>query len=266
ETAVGDPRHDAALAARLAALSAAVRVPIVVGAAETEKFAATTTDGLSTGERDAWNSAYLVADGAVVGEPYRKRVLMPFGEYLPLRETLTWPAALVPDVVDVRAGDRDAGFEIASSTAPVRIATTICWESEFASLTRNAVVGGARVLVQLTNDAWFGATRAAAQHNLASVMRAVENGVPVVLASNTGPSQVIDRHGRVVARVEGFGRHGVAVAAVEIGAAGGTWYSRVGDVFSFACIAGAALGLGAARSRRAPACPSFSTTFAKESI
>ncbi len=266
ETAVGDPRHDAALAARLAALSVSVGVPIVVGAAETEKFAATTNAGLSTGQRDAWNSAYLVADGTVVGEPYRKRVLMPFGEYLPLRGTLPWPAGLVPDIVDVRAGDGEAGFEIAASPAPIRIAATICWESEFAWLARTAVSGGARILVQLTNDAWFGDSRAAAQHNLASVLRAVENGVPVVLASNTGPSQVIDAHGRVPSRVDGFGRTGIATAAVSIGVAGGTVYSRIGDAFSLACIAGAGLGLGGALLRRAPPRRSFLPTFAKEAI
>ncbi|MEO8835167.1 MAG: apolipoprotein N-acyltransferase, partial [Caldimonas sp.] len=267
ETAVGDPRHDPALAARLAALSASLRVPIVVGAAETEKFAATTGDGLSASERDAWNSAYLVADGAVVGEPYRKRVLMPFGEYLPLRGALPWPAFLVPDVVDVRAGDADAGFEIAASPTPIRLAATICWESEFADLARFAVVGGARLLVQLTNDAWFGDSRAAAQHNMASVLRAVENGVPVVLASNAGPSQVIDARGRVLSRVEGFGRHGIAVATVTIGSAGGTWYSRAGDVFSFACVGFAALGLGtASMRRRARERHRPSPTFAKEAI
>lgn len=264
ETSVGDPRHDAALAERLAALSISVGVPIVIGAAETEKFAAATNVGLSTGEREAWNSAYLIADGAVVGEPYRKRVLMPFGEYLPLRGTLPWPDSLVPDIVDVRAGDEDVGFQIAASPSPIRIATTICWESEFAWLARAGVADGARILVQLTNDAWFGDSRAAAQHNLASVLRAVENGVPVVLASNTGPSQVIDAHGRVLSRVDGFGRAGVAVAAVAIGSAGGTWYSRTGDVFSWACIASAGLGLGAALCRRAPARRFLSPTFAKE--
>ena len=54
--------------------------------------------------------------------------------------------------------------------------------------------------MQLTDDVWFGRSAAAAQHNLASVLRAVENRVPVVIASNTGPSQLIDAHGRVVRR------------------------------------------------------------------
>ncbi len=267
ETAVGDPRHDAALAGRLGALSVSVGVPIVVGAAETEKFAAAASNGVSTVERDAWNSAYLVAGGAIVGEPYRKRVLMPFGEYLPLRGTLDWSWLGVPDVADGQAGDAEAAFEIARASAePIRIATTICWESEFAALTRRSVAGGARLMVQLTNDAWFGATAAAAQHNLASVMRAVENRVPLVLASNTGPSQVIDAHGRVVARVEGHGRPGVASTAVPIGAAGGTWFTRTGDTFSFACIALAVVGFGRAIRRRAPARLFLPIPFAKEAI
>lgn len=268
ETAVGDPRHNASLAARLGALSASVGMPIVAGAAETEKFAAAANDGLSTVERDAWNSAYLVAGGAVVGDPYRKRVLMPFGEYLPLRGTLDWSWLGVPDVADGQAGDGDAAFDIPGASAgPIRVATTICWESEFAALTRRSVADGARVMVQLTNDAWFGDTRAAAQHNMASVMRAVENRVPVVLASNTGPSQVIDSHGRIAARVEGHGRRGVASASVPLGAAGGTVYTRVGEAFSFACIAfvvACLAGAPGSMRRRAPARPFLPTPYAKE--
>ena len=260
ETAVGDPRHDLRLAARLQALAATTGTALIVGASETEKFAAADAAGLAVRAQENYNSAYLVQAGAAPVDPYRKRRLVPFGEYTPLAGIVPWPGWLVPEIVVGRAGDSDAAFRLAPSSAVpglqdgLRIGVLICWENEFAALSRQAVQGGAQLIVQLTNDAWFGHTRAAEQHNAASVLRAVENRVPIVIASNTGPSQVIDAYGRVQARVAGRFEQGVAVAGVSVGTAG-TPYSRTGELFSFGCVACAALALlrpGRAQ-RRAPA-------------
>ena len=270
ETAVGDPRHDARLAARLAALAAQTRTPLIVGASETEKFVAGDAADVVVRERDNYNSAYLVRHDAPLAEPYRKRRLVPFGEYTPLADSVSWPRWLVPDIVAGRSGDSGATFLIPHAPAlalrdGLRIGVLICWENEFAELARESVQGGAQLLVQLTNDAWFDRTRAAAQHNAASVLRAVENHVPVVIASNSGPSQVIDAHGRVRARLDKLFDAGVAVASVGVGNAG-TPYSRTGELFSFACIAGALLAL--IRPGRAPrTAPTLQpATLAKEAI
>lgn len=241
ETAVGDPRHDRTVAARLASLSLDIKVPLVVGAAETEKFVSAKSGTVSAGQRDIFNSAYFVVDGAPLGEPYRKRKLVPFGEYLPLRDTVAWPLWLVPEIVDGQAGESAEQFLVArlgesDSRDKVRLGVLICWENMFAEFSREAVKGGAQVLVQLTNDVWFGRTRASAQHNAASVLRAVENRVPVVIASNTGPSQIIDAHGRVLARIGPLFSEGVVQALVNIGQAG-THYTRTGDVLPIACLA-----------------------------
>lgn len=240
ETAVGDPALDPLLGARLAALSRLTRSALVVGAAEAEKFATARggTD-LAVAQRDSYNSAYLVVSGARLGEPYRKRRLVPFGEYLPLRDSLPWPRWLVPEIGDGIAGDWVAGFDVPADPAnglpaALRIGVLICWESLFADLSREAVQEGAQVLVQLTNDIWFGRTRASAQHNAASLLRAIENRVPVVIASNTGPSQIIDGHGRVQARVVGLFENGVAIGTVVAGT-GGTLFTRTGDLFSPGC-------------------------------
>ena len=248
EGAVGDPRHDARLAARLAALAATVQATLIIGSSETEKFAVSGDAGTVFRERDAYNAAYLVRADEPIGEPYRKRRLMPFGEYTPLDDVVAWPRWLVPPVAQGRAGERDADFVLAGRALPLRMGVVICWENLFADLSRDAVRGGAQVLVQLTNDAWFGPGRAATQHNAASVLRAVENGVPLVLASNAGPSLVIDAHGRVVAGTATQFSRDVAVASVAIGR-GATLYSRWGDWFAFVCCIVAACGAGVRRPR-----------------
>ena len=237
ETAVGDPRHDPQLAERLLTLSRAAGAPLLVGASETEKFAVTEHGGLGVRERDAYNAAYLVRADTPIGEPYRKRRLMPFGEYTPLEGSVAWPSWLVPEIAHGRSGDSDAGFDVPRSSPaapPLRIGVVICWENLFADLSRRAVLGGSAMLVQMTNDAWFGPGRAALQHNAASVIRAVENGVPLVLASNAGPSLVIDRYGRVVGRTALQFDAGVAVAAVAAGHAA-TPFNRWGEWFAAAC-------------------------------
>jgi apolipoprotein N-acyltransferase len=87
----------------------------------------------------------------------------------------------------------------------------------------------------MSNDGWFGRTAEPLQHNLPSVLRAVENRVPVVVASNTGPSKVVDAYGRVVARAPGLFEEDVVIGEVALGA-GGTLYTRIGDVFAFIVI------------------------------
>ena len=114
-----------------------------------------------------------------------------------------WPTWLVaPGLASLQAGSGALPrWALADGT---RIAALICWENLFVEQTRDAVGQGAQVIVQLTNDAWFGHSAASRQHNLASVLRAVESRVPVVITSNAGPSQIIDADGRVRARAEAW--------------------------------------------------------------
>jgi apolipoprotein N-acyltransferase len=121
-------------------------------------------------------------------------------------------------------------------TKDLTVGILICWENVFARLARESVKDGANVLVQLTNDAWFGHSAAPRQHNLMSVMRAVENHVPIVIASNTGPSQIIDRYGRVVASAPDIFTNDLASGSIHP-STGGTVYTAVGDVFVFGVFA-----------------------------
>jgi len=230
ETAVGDLSKDGSLAERLQALALTAQTPLIVGASERFKFAPREAE-MSLRVR-MYNSAYLVIPGQPLGEPYRKMRLVPFAEYLPLEGVVPWPSWLVPRVNAMTPGEVRRQFALPDAT---HIGVLICWENLFADFVRPAVQDGAQLLVQLTNDAWFGRTGAPRQHNLASVLRAVENRTPVVIASNAGPSQIIDAYGRVAGSVSAIFGEGVTSAGVRLGE-GGTFYTRFGDLFAFGAI------------------------------
>jgi apolipoprotein N-acyltransferase len=240
ETAVGDFSRDRSLAERLQSLALAAQTPMIVGASESFKFAPREAEIVL--RMQSYNSAYFVPPGEPIGEPYRKMRLLPFGEYLPLEGVVPWPSWLVPRVHAMTPGEVRQQFALPQGD---RVGVLICWENLFADFVRPTVRDGAQLLVQLTNDAWFGRTGAPRQHNLASVLRAVENRTPIVIASNTGPSQIIDPYGRVVASAPALFSEGVTTAAVPLGSAG-TPYSKFGDVFVLGVIVWLALDLATA--------------------
>ena len=127
---------------------------------------------------------------------YDKIQLVPFGEYVPMRPLL---GLLVNRIVH-GFGDMIAGTE--QTLFPVKgaqVGVLICYESIFPDLTRRAVKRGADVLVNITNDAWYGKSSAPYQLLAMTAMRAVETKVPIVRAANTGISAVIEADGRITA-------------------------------------------------------------------
>jgi len=236
ETAVRDPKRDVKLYARLKTLARTINTPILTGASEHMKFT-------NSGEnRDAtvklnqfqYNSAYFISPkGSDMAAPYRKQILVPFGEYSPMASFLNWPSWLAPQVFNVLPGE---GYKYFVLDQGRRVSPVICWESLFSDYVRLMVKEDTDLLVQLTNDNWFGRTAAPRQHNAASVLRAVENQTPIVIASNTGPSQIIDVFGRVVAELPNLFTNGVVSAEVNLRYKE-TFYTRYGDVFAFICLA-----------------------------
>lgn len=225
ESAIPGDLSDPSLISRLQRLSRETGVPLILGAAQVEKFA--TGDSLLTIGRRAFNTAHLFQPSGSTSPPYRKRMLVPFAEYLPHADVIPWPEWLAPRITELTAGDSGQLFTLAPR---ISVGTLICWENLFSELARESVNSGAQLLVQLTNDVWFGQTAAPRQHNLMSVMRAVETRTPVVIASNTGPSQVIDGYGRVVVTTSGSFLESTTAGVVALGG-GGTVYSRTGDWF-----------------------------------
>ncbi len=240
ETAVtGNPRANPFFAAGLLELANEIQTQIVLGVGEVEKFA--TRDPQGKMVRRAYNSAYVLTPGKGLGAPYVKRVLLPFGEYVPLESVIGWPAWLAPPVFDTVVGNKPSFFGLLNGTI---FSPLICWENLFSDLARESVRGGSRLLVLVANDGWFGLTAEPYQHNLASVLRAVENRVPIVVSSNTGPSEIIDPFGRVVANAPKIFTANTLTAEVELGSTG-TPYTRIGDVFTLLVALG--LGLGVVR-------------------
>jgi apolipoprotein N-acyltransferase len=140
------------------------------------------------------NSAYLVsAQGHAKGK-YDKVHLVPFGEYVPLKRWLPFIDKLVAQVGDFKPGRQGNTL----SWEGHYVGMLICYESIFPGLARAMVQNGAHLLVNITNDAWFGRTSAAFQHFSMAVFRAVENRRYLARAANTGISGFIDPCGRIV--------------------------------------------------------------------
>jgi apolipoprotein N-acyltransferase len=160
---------------------------------------------------------------------------VPFGEYVPLQRLFTFggrfAAKLVQEVSDFSPGSEAVIGEVDGH----RVGGYICYEAIFPGLVRRFAAGGAELLVNVTNDAWYGTTSAPYQHLVMAAFRAVENRRYMVRAANTGITAVVDPFGRVLEPTRLFDRT-VLVREVPF-LAETTFYTRHGDVFARACAA-----------------------------
>ncbi|MBI5047984.1 MAG: apolipoprotein N-acyltransferase [Deltaproteobacteria bacterium] len=184
------------------------------------------------GEVKYYNSAFLISPkGELVGK-YDKIHLVPFGEYVPLKNYLPFIHKLVVGVGDFSSGKWLKPLELDGDSFGV----LICFESIFPELARGFINEGAGFLVNITNDAWFGRTSAPYQHFSQAVFRAVENKVFLIRAANTGVSGVIDPVGRIILKSDIFTREAMAgyIKIKDINQF--TFYSRYGDIFAIGCM------------------------------
>jgi apolipoprotein N-acyltransferase len=204
-----------------------------------------------------WVGAKMLDAEGGLALRYHKIRLVPFGEYVPVQSVLTLGGRFSAKLVQ-EAGDFTPGREYALGSVDGHpVAAFICYEAIFPDLVREFAARGAQLLVNITNDGWYGRTSAPYQHFAMAKFRAVENGRYLVRAANTGITAVVDPHGRVVAGTELFEKT-VLVRDVPF-LAGSTFYSRRGDLFAWACLgAGVALlaaGLGNRQRRPSSAGP-----------
>lgn len=183
-------RGDDTARAFVEALVRRTKIPLLLGSVAVEH------PGRDT---EAWfNGAFLVTpEAGVAPNYYAKRRLVPFGEYVPLRPLLGWLGKFVPIGGDFLPGDTPAPLLTTLRGEPVVFGPLICYEDTYPDLARFSVLGGASVLVVLTNNGWFGEGGAAYQHAAHAVLRAVETRRPVLRCGNAGWSGWIDEFGAV---------------------------------------------------------------------
>jgi len=203
----------------------------------------------NNGKRRYHNSAYLIDRTGHPLDRCDKAHLVPFGEYVPFKRYLPFIGKIVAQVGDFVPGP--VGDTIAWGDH--RIGVLICYELIFPNLARRQVLNGASLLVNLTNDAWYGRTSGPYQHFAMAVFRAIETRRALVRAANTGISGFIDPVGRIDKSTPLYTataiRQAVPLLSIE------TPYVRAGDLFAAACLAiwGLWAGrrfIGRSRSRR----------------
>jgi apolipoprotein N-acyltransferase len=227
--------HDPKLYDQVRHIAKSANTHLLVGSSQLQKFK------LKNGkpqEVKYTNSAYLISPGvAKKKDPrYDKIRLLPFGEYLPHRENIPWSYLHVPDVNHFLAGKKYVVFKLPQ----FNFAVTICWENLFPEMVRQFVQHGAQVIINITNEAWFGETAAPYQFLSMSVFRAVENSIYVIRCANTGISCFIDPFGRIVNRITDAQGKDISVRGILTESVFHrktvTFYNRYGDWFAWLCI------------------------------
>jgi apolipoprotein N-acyltransferase len=219
-----DPRFQQALAA----IARQTQAPLIVGNLGTDYSA----------EEGLWreyNSALVVgADGERVGR-YDKIHLVPFGEYIPFQRLLFFARKLTGRVSEFSRGAERKVFRLNGH----RYGIFICYEAVFADEVRQFAQLGAEVLVNVSDDGWYGDTSAPWQHLNMARMRAIENRRWLLRDTNNGITAVIDPYGRVR---QSIARHQTDALPAGFGFRDDmTWYTAHGDVFAWLC---AVFGLG----------------------
>ncbi|MEZ4333484.1 MAG: apolipoprotein N-acyltransferase [Myxococcota bacterium] len=205
-----------------------------------------------------YDSAFVVDAEGRLRDRYDKVQLVPFGEFVPLRDWFgrffqSLARGLSPD--DVTAGPGVRAMSVpgtAERPEGFRVGVPICYELLFPDVVRRFVADGAGVLLAVTNDAWYGRTGAPHQFLAMTALRSAETARFTVRAANTGISAIIDARGRVLERSRLF-EEAVLVADVPVvrsrstapGRAreGATFYVRHGDFFAWSCMLLALVGL-----------------------
>jgi len=177
-----------------------------------------------------YNSAELVAPNGDRLARYDKIHLVPFGEYVPFKDLFSFAKKLTKEVGDFIPGTQRLVLPVHS----YKLGTFICYESIFPDEIREFANQGAGLLVNISNDGWFGETGAPGQHLRMARMRAIENNRWLLRATNTGITATIDPYGRIVQQA----RRNVRVAVnMPYGVVTSTtFYTRHGDWFAWMCV------------------------------
>jgi len=192
-----------------------------------------------------YNVARLLTPTGLAG-PYRKVHLVPFGEYVPLPSIFFFVRQVSTEIGEFSAAAEPAVLD----SPPWRIGTGVCYEILYPVLAWKQVRGGANLLVTISNDSWYGAGGAQAQHFAGAILRSVENERYLLRAAITGISGIADEKGRILAELLPD-REGIVRGTVRLFESRTAW-TRFGFAFSGLCdvLAVAAVLIGLLRWRR----------------
>ncbi len=177
-----------------------------------------------------YNGALLIGPSGKIRGQHAKQHLVPFGEYVPLRKYLPFLEPLVVSIGDFTPGTSMEPLVL----GPMKLGMLICYESIFPEISRDTVVRGANLLVNLTNDAWYGKSSAPYQSMSMTVLRAVENRRSLIRAANTGISGFVDPLGRITAQTAIFTEAALVAQVPMLDQA--TVFGRYGYRFGTACL------------------------------
>jgi len=152
------------------------------------------------------NSAVAIYNDQTIPAPYHKKILMPFGEYMPFEKTFPWLRELNPAMGNFTPGSGVTVFDFPMKHLGrnLKVSPLICYEDVIPGLAREASRQGAELLVNLTNDAWFGDTVAPHQHHLIASFRAIENRRFLLRSTNSGLTAVVNPIGQTVSQIPPF--------------------------------------------------------------
>jgi apolipoprotein N-acyltransferase len=185
------------------------------------------------GNIEYYNSAYMIRPRSKSISKYDKAHLVPYGEYVPFKRWLPFLGKVVAQVGDFRPGKPGKTLPWKKDTV---VGIQICYEIIFPGLSRKMVKNNAVLLINITNDAWFGTTSGPYQHFSMTIFRAVENRRTLARAANTGISGFIDPVGRILASTPLLEEAAVTRTVPLIRHI--TFYTRFGDLFAIACLVG----------------------------
>uniref|UniRef100_A0A7C3QW06 Apolipoprotein N-acyltransferase n=1 Tax=Leptospirillum ferriphilum TaxID=178606 RepID=A0A7C3QW06_9BACT len=199
-------------------------------------------------ERLAFTNEAAGFDGS--GRPvlrYRKMHLVPFGEYIPLPWLFGWLRPMTGITGDMVAGKKPVIFSFPVGTGIVRMAPFICYEALYPSLVRKMALRRPDFLVVLSDDAWFGHSDAPYQLFRQSLLRSVENGIPLLRVANTGLSGVMEPNGTLLGKTSLFTRQEVTITVRQNRRATfyrlhGEWVFRLSLLFILFLLAWSSLG------------------------
>ncbi len=185
------------------------------------------------------NSMVLLGPGSQLKGVYHKQHLVPYGEYIPFRNWLPFVGKLTENMGEFQRGQSSKPLISGAS----RFGILICYEDIFPQIARAESLLGANLLVNISNDAWYGDSSALEQHLNFSIFRAVENGKYLLRSTNTGITAFIDPLGRIQKKLPKFSEDYLIdeVSLLE----DQTFYTRHGDVFAYGCVTGMLIMLAA---------------------